>query len=131
MNWIKIEKRLPEVGKLVYTKDAEGKIGAYTRTDEGWNSQVSTDNTPIVEWLEGNGPFTPLPMALLFHDLVNDYERYEKQGHHDTAVNVLRNLVEAIQQHIVEPAGSGAILKGSGLMLIMQEKPAPNCSSQQ
>jgi hypothetical protein len=60
MNWINVSERLPPLGKLVYTKDELGHIGAFTLfpvligtvQTPGWNSLICTDNNAIIAWLE-------------------------------------------------------------------------------
>lgn len=66
LNWISIEKRLPESGRLVYTKDAQGNISAYTRYGDGWNSLIDTSNSPIVAWLD-----RPAPLDLCLQKRLN------------------------------------------------------------
>lgn len=75
--WIKITERQPPYGKLVYTKDEHGNIGAYTRypyngVGDGWTSLISTDNNAIVEWLEQEQDRPGLRALTVERDLVDE-----------------------------------------------------------
>lgn len=59
-NWVKVSERVPELNRLVYTRDGNGNVGAYTRVclygppeRIVWTSLISTDNNDIAEWLDG------------------------------------------------------------------------------
>lgn len=80
MNWIKVSDRFPKVGKLVYTKDANGHVAAFTYYVGGWNTKLSDktahDNTPIVEWLDESTK-TEIAMSFENYDCKLKFTRFD------------------------------------------------------
>lgn len=55
-SWVQVSVRKPPEGKLVYTRDRIGTLGAYSRHGDLYSSRVSFDNQGIVEWWDDTAP---------------------------------------------------------------------------